>query len=94
MTVLLNGEVLLFGSVAVAAMNWPEDTPALSFTEKVAVPEPIVATVIEPKKVCPSPNPEGFLTAFAKKTVPRKLTACERRRFFLPVEGGVDDCPN
>ena len=38
-------------------------------------------------------NPEELI-AFAKKTVPRKLTACERRRFFLPVEGEVDDCPN
>jgi hypothetical protein len=31
---------------------------------------------------------------FAKKTIPRELTACERRRFFLPVEGKVGDCPN
>ena len=33
------------------------------------------------------------LTEFAKQTVPRELTACERRRFFLPVEGDVGDCP-
>ena len=38
-------------------------------------------------------NPEDLI-AFAKKTVPRKLTACERRRFFLPVEGDVSDCPS
>ncbi|CAN7551187.1 hypothetical protein LJR234_004084 [Mesorhizobium amorphae] len=34
------------------------------------------------------------LIDFAKKTIPRELTACERRRFFLPVEGEVGDCPN
>ncbi|MET0527439.1 MAG: WD40 repeat domain-containing protein, partial [Microvirga sp.] len=33
------------------------------------------------------------LIAYAKQTVPRELTACERRRFFLPVEGEVGDCP-
>lgn len=33
------------------------------------------------------------LIDFAKQTVPRELTACERRRFFLPVEGDVSDCP-
>ena len=33
------------------------------------------------------------LIDFAKQTVPRELTACERRRFFLPVEGEVGDCP-
>jgi WD40 repeat protein/class 3 adenylate cyclase len=34
------------------------------------------------------------LIDFAKQTVPRELTACERRRFFLPVEGDVSDCPS
>ena len=38
-------------------------------------------------------NPEDLI-AFAKKTVPRELTVCERRRFFLPVEGDVGDCPS
>lgn len=33
------------------------------------------------------------LIAYAKQTVPRELTACERRRFFLPVEGEIGDCP-
>jgi len=28
----------------------------------------------------------------ASKVAPRKLTACERRRFFLPVEDGLPDC--
>lgn len=34
------------------------------------------------------------LIAYARQTVPRELTACERRRYFLPVEGEVGDCPN
>ena len=30
----------------------------------------------------------------AQSVVPRELTPCERKRFFLPVEGEVGDCPN
>ena len=30
----------------------------------------------------------------ARSVVPRQLTPCERKRFFLPVEGEVGDCPN
>ncbi len=30
----------------------------------------------------------------AKSIVPRDLTPCERKRFFLPVEAEVGDCPN
>ncbi len=30
----------------------------------------------------------------ARTVVPRELTPCERKRFFLPVEGEVGDCPN
>ena len=30
----------------------------------------------------------------ARSIVPRQLTPCERKRFFLPVEGEVGDCPN
>ena len=30
----------------------------------------------------------------ARSVVPRVLTPCERKRFFLPVEGEVGDCPN
>jgi WD40 repeat protein len=29
---------------------------------------------------------------YARKIVPRELTPCERRRFFLPVATGTDDC--
>lgn len=34
------------------------------------------------------------LIDYARGIVPRELTACERRRFFLPVEGEVGDCPS
>jgi len=34
------------------------------------------------------------LIDFARTIVHRKLTACERRRFFLPVENDVGDCPS
>jgi WD40 repeat protein len=33
------------------------------------------------------------LIEYAKSIVPRVLTPCERRRFFLPVEGDVGACP-
>lgn len=33
------------------------------------------------------------LINYAKSIVPRELTPCERRRFFLPVKGDVGDCP-
>ena len=34
------------------------------------------------------------LIDYARSTVPRELTYCERKRFFLPVEGEAGDCPN
>jgi len=34
------------------------------------------------------------LVAFAHRSVPRTLTPCERRRFFLPVEDEGVGCPN
>jgi WD40 repeat protein len=34
------------------------------------------------------------LIDYAHKIVPRELTPCERRRFFLPIEGDVGDCPS
>jgi WD40 repeat protein len=33
------------------------------------------------------------LIDYAKSIVPRELTSCERRRYFLPVEGDVGGCP-
>jgi WD40 repeat protein len=34
------------------------------------------------------------LIEYARTVVPRELTPCERRRFFLPVEGDVRECPS
>ena len=34
------------------------------------------------------------LIAYAQDLVHRKLTPCERRRFFLPVEDDAEDCPS
>jgi WD40 repeat protein/class 3 adenylate cyclase len=34
------------------------------------------------------------LIDYAHEMVPRKLTPCERRSFFLPDEGDAPDCPN
>lgn len=34
------------------------------------------------------------LIAYAKGVVPRELTACERRRFFLPVDSEFGNCPS
>jgi WD40 repeat protein len=33
------------------------------------------------------------LINYAKSIVPRELTPCERRRFFLPVTDEAGDCP-
>ena len=39
------------------------------------------------------PTPQDLID-YAHSIVPRELTPCERRRFFLPVEGDVGDCPS
>ncbi|TIT08670.1 MAG: hypothetical protein E5W86_28180, partial [Mesorhizobium sp.] len=33
------------------------------------------------------------LIDFARRTVPRELTACERRSFFLPADPATGTCP-
>ncbi|WP_235984611.1 nSTAND1 domain-containing NTPase [Mesorhizobium neociceri] len=53
----------------------------------------IVSFKRDPRVIRVSPTPQELID-FAKQTVPRELTACERRRFFLPVEGNVSDCPS
>jgi hypothetical protein len=51
-----NSEVLLSGSVAVAvAKAWEAGTVAGSVTMKLASPLPSVVTIVEPRKVSPSP---------------------------------------
>ena len=42
-------------------------------------------------RVFPSPRD---LIVYAQKYVRRELTPCERRRFFLPIEDGQQDCPS
>jgi WD40 repeat protein len=39
------------------------------------------------------PTPQNLID-FAHSVVPRELTPCERKRFFLPVEGDVGECPS
>ena len=36
----------------------------------------------------------GELIDYAHSVVPRELSACERKRFFLPVEDGIGSCVN
>lgn len=38
------------------------------------------------------PMPEDLIDQ-PRRVVPRELTSCERKRFFLPVAGEVGDCP-
>jgi WD40 repeat protein len=38
------------------------------------------------------PTPQELID-YAWTVVPRELTPCERKRFFLPVEGDVGECP-
>jgi WD40 repeat protein len=52
----------------------------------------IVSFKEDPRVIRVFPTPQDLID-FAKQTVPRELTACERRRFFLPVEGDASDCP-
>lgn len=59
-----NSEVLLFGSVAVAVMNWPAESEVGKL--KLALQLALVVTVIEPMNVCPSPLPEGSQEVLAK----------------------------
>ena len=58
-----NSEVLLAAFVAVAVTTWPGVTAVARFTLKLALPEPFVFTVVVPRNVCPSPNPDGSPTA-------------------------------
>ncbi|WP_192356027.1 adenylate/guanylate cyclase domain-containing protein [Mesorhizobium mediterraneum] len=53
----------------------------------------IVSYKQDPRVIRVFPTPQDHID-FAKQTVPRELTACERRGFFLPVEGDVSDCPS
>jgi hypothetical protein len=52
----------------------------------------IVSGLESPRIVRVFPTPKDLID-FARSLVPRQLTVCERRRYFLPVEGDVGDCP-
>jgi hypothetical protein len=58
-TQLLNSLVLLSGSVAVAVTTNPFVTVTpVNVEEKVTCPDAFVVTIADPRKTCPSPNPD------------------------------------
>ena len=58
-----NSEVLFALFVAVAVTTWP---PAAGNSGIVALPLAFVATAVAPRKVCPSPLPEGSQAVLPK----------------------------
>jgi len=64
-TQLENSEVSLFGSVAVAVIDWPEAAFG-NVKEKLAMQLEPVVTVAVPINVFPSPNPDGSQALLAK----------------------------
>ena len=54
-----NSEVLPLGSVAVAVSTFPAGTPTANIALMLALQLLSVVTVVEPRKVWPSPRPEG-----------------------------------
>jgi hypothetical protein len=77
---LLNAEVLLPGSLAVAATNWPAGTALANVTVKLAVPWLSVAKVKEPRNCIPSPKPEGLQTGLAKSSSVKDVSGVLWRR--------------
>src|SRR5436189_130003 len=64
-----NSEVLLFGSVAVAVIIGPV-TNALGIEKaKFALQEASVVALVKPRKVWPSPLPDGSQAEFAKNSI-------------------------
>ena len=55
--------------VAVAVATEPGATEAGKVAEKVACPAPSVVTRVEPRKVAPSPNPDGSHDGLAKNSI-------------------------
>src|SRR5262249_26948345 len=66
-TQLENSDVLPEGSVAVAVMKWPPGTEA-SGRLMLASPIGSVPCIAEPRKLCPSPHPDGSQTALSKNS--------------------------
>src|SRR6185312_4020125 len=66
-----NTDVLLFTSVEVAVMKEPGATGTDRTAEMVAMPLLLVVTDCEPRKVCPSPAPDGSHSLLEKNCTSR-----------------------
>lgn len=66
-----NSEVLFAGSVAVAVTESVGETAGEELNVKLAFPLPSVVTLVEPRKVCPSPKPEGSQLGLEKNRAGR-----------------------
>jgi WD40 repeat protein len=71
--------------------KWPAPTRAAFNSDGTRVV--IVSFKQDPRVIRVFQTPQDLID-FAKQTVPRELSACERRRYFLPVGGDVGDCPS
>src|SRR6266566_7207484 len=72
-----NSEVFPAGSVAVAVRRACGETVTGRFTLNVALHEPSVVTSVEPRNVCPSPEPEGSQEALEKNSIRYVVFATE-----------------
>src|SRR4051794_30299209 len=63
-----NSDVLPAASVAVAVTTRPVATPTGKLTENAALPLPSVLTAVKPRKVWPSPKPDGSAASLAKNS--------------------------
>ena len=82
-----NSEVLFAGSVAVAVTNSPGTVAVKSVVLIVALPPASVLTVVEPKKVRPSPLPDVSHAALLKEFQPEVVG--RRRRVERAGDGRV-----
>src|SRR6266480_2917715 len=64
-----NSEVLLLGSVAVAVMIGPVTAEFGAEKLKLALQDASVVTLVKPRKVSPSPLPDGSQAEFAKNSI-------------------------
>ena len=67
-----NSEVFPLGSVAVAAMNWPDGTDVAKVAVKLALPLPSVEIESEPRNCCPWPKPVGVGRIVPRRTGGRR----------------------
>src|SRR5437016_6865240 len=72
---LENSDVLPTESVVVADMNLPAGTLNGNTTLKLALHEAFVATLITPRKVCPSPKPDESAASFENSSISKLLLA-------------------